>query len=216
MNERIEELNKLVCEHVGANKRADEKLFQLGVELGRELQKLGVETYRLPFFANQSQSVNVEKTKREYIKQLNLKVLNQVTKAVRAHIDQYGDFTVGARNRRTSYEKLDDVIGERYGIKHTRTSQAEDGGDIELHFSFVGKLAEYFVANNVSPNFEVTLENSSGEDSETVYEIDEENNPFRGAYCGLNAQDGRQSVEFVKKFCEDVERQILMQYLSFK
>ncbi len=81
MNKRLEELNKLVSEHVGTNKRADEKLFQLGVELGRELQKLGIENYRLPFFENQSQSVNAEKAKRDYIKQLNVKVLNQVAKA---------------------------------------------------------------------------------------------------------------------------------------
>ncbi len=216
MNKRLEELNKLVSEHVGTNKRADEKLFQLGVELGRELQKLGIENYRLPFFENQSQSVNAEKAKRDYIKQLNVKVLNQVAKAVRGHIEEYGALTFNASYRRSSSDKLDDDIGLRHGIKHTRTSQSQVGGDIELYFSFVGKLAEHFTKNNVSPQFEVTLDSSSGEDNETVYEVDDECYPFRSAYCGLNALDEKQSVEFVKSFCEDFDKNLTMHYMSVK
>lgn len=216
MNERIEELNRLVDEHVGANKRADEKLFQLGVELGRELQKLGIEKYRLPFFETQSQSVNAEKAKRDYIKQLNEKISNQVRKAVHAHIEEYGALTFDASYRRSDQEKLDDAIGARFGIKHTRTSQTQVGGDFEVYFTFVGKLAELFTNNNVSPQFEVTLYNSSGEDNETLYEYDEDSDPFGRVYCGLSAIDERQSVEFVKSFCEDFDKCLLMHLMSLK
>lgn len=216
MNDRIEKLNKIVSEHVGASKRADEKLFELGVELGRELQKLSVEKYRLPFFETQSQSVSAEKTKRDCIKQLNVKVLSQVVKAVRAHIEEYGALTFNASYRRSDYEKLDDDIGERFGIKHIRTSQTQVGGDIELYFTFVGKLAEHFTNNNITPQFEVRLDNSSDEDNETVYEVDEESYPFRGVYCGLNALDDRQSVEFVKSFGEDFDKCLLMHLMSLK
>lgn len=216
MNERIEKLNRLVDEHVGANKRADEKLFQLGVELGRELQKLGIEKYRLPFFETQSQSVNAEKAKRDYIKQLNEKISNQVRKTVHAHIEEYGALTFDASYRRSDQEKLDDAIGARFGIKHTRTSQTQVGGDFEVYFTFVGKLAELFTNNNVSPQFEVTLYNSSGEDNETLYEYDENSDPFGRVYCGLSAIDERQSVEFVKSFCEDFDKCLLMHLMSLK
>jgi hypothetical protein len=216
MNKRLEELNKLLSEYVGKNKRADERLFQIGVELGRELQRLEIENYRLPFFENQSQSVNAEKAKRGYIDKLNVKALSQVAKAVRAHIQEYGALTFNASYHRSDDEKLDDDIGLRHGIKHTRTSQSQVGGDIELYFSFVGKLAEHFTKNNVSPQFEVTLYNSSGEDYETVDEVDDEFYPFGNAHCGLNLLNESQSVEFVKGFCEDFDKHLTMHYMSVK
>lgn len=216
MNGRIEELNRLVGEHVGANKRGDEKLFQLGVELGRELQTLGIEKYRLPFFETQSQSVSAEKTKRDYIKQLNKKILDLVAKAARAHIEEYGALTFNASYRRRDYDKLDDDIGGRFGFKHTLTSQEHVDGDMELHFTFVGKLAELFTNNNVSPNFDVTLFNSSGGDNVKVYEVDEDNGPFGNAYCRLRAADDTQSVEFVKNVYENFDKYLVMHSLSLK
>lgn len=216
MNKRLEEINKLVSEHVGENNRADEKLFELGVELGRELQRLEIANFRLPYFDSQSQSVSAEKEKRSHIKKLNTVITSQVIKAMRAHIDEYGSIQFNASYHRSAHDKLDDGIAQRYGIRNTRTSQVNVGGDFEIHFTFVGKLLKYFTDNKLSPEFNVTLYNSCGEDNESVDEVDEEGYPFGASSCGLYAHIPSQSVEFVKNFCDGFEQQLLMHYLSVK
>jgi hypothetical protein len=216
MSKRLDELNMLVSEYIGGHNRADETLFELGVELGRELQKLEIAKYRLPFFEIQAQSVNAEKVKRNYIKQLNSTIKNQVLKAARAHLEECGSITFNASHHRRDYEKLDDAIGERFGIRNTRVSQTTVGGDFEIYFTFVGKLQNYFTDNKISPEFYITLYNSYGEDSETVDEVDDEGYPFGSVSCGLQAHYTNQSVEFIKNFCDGFEKQILMHYLSVK
>ena len=216
MSSRLDELNKLVSEHVGEYKIADEKLFELGVELGRELQKLEIAEYRLPFFQNQAQLVDAKTEKRKYVKQLNSAIENLVLMAVKAHVAQYGSLHFNASYRRKDYEKLDDDIGERFGIRYTRITQPTLGDDFEIHFTFVGKLANYFKDNDVTPEFSIVLFNTHGDNREHIDERIDDCNRFGAVSCSLTASNPSQSVEFIKDFCDGFEKQILMYYLSVK
>ena len=53
MSDKLKALNEAVSQYAQKQRTLDEKLFNLGVELGRQLEKDGIADYRLPFFVEQ-------------------------------------------------------------------------------------------------------------------------------------------------------------------
>jgi hypothetical protein len=53
MNNNLNLIDHTVRDYANKHRTLDEKLFNLGVELGRLLEKDGISDYRLPFFVEQ-------------------------------------------------------------------------------------------------------------------------------------------------------------------
>lgn len=209
MNEQITKLNKAVVEYSDKHRTLDEKLFNLGVELGRLLEKSNITDYRLPFFVEQEDAENVAQEKGKLIRQAEKLLLDIVKKAYKAELDETGAISIDASYNGRRETHLSDDIVNRFFVKHTQTEQYQSGQDFTLTFILQGKLQEIFQRHSVSPQFEITVSNNSGEEDETLYDADDIDHQLYGINIKQHAQTTTLSVEQLKAFVDDLEKNLL-------
>jgi hypothetical protein len=209
MNEQITKLNKAVAEYADKHRTLDEKLFNLGVELGRLLEKDKITDYRLPFFVEQEAAKNLAQTKQTLIDKAENILLDIVIKAYKAELKENGAISIDASYNGRRDEQLSDAIVSRYSIKHTGTQQHSVGGDFTLTFLLQGKLQEIFQRHSISQQVEVSVSNSSGDEDENFYEPDEIDSAFRSVNIHQNGRTTHLSVEQLEAFVNDFSKNLL-------
>jgi len=209
MNEQITKLNKAVVEYADKHRTLDEKLFSIGVELGRLLEKGGISDYRLPFFVEQEAAKNLAQTKQALIERARKLLLGIVIKAYKAELEENGAISIDASYSGRREEHLSDTIVSRYSFKHTGTQQHSVGCDFTLTFLLQGKLQEIFQRHSVSPQFEISAHNNSGDDDETLYEAEDVDSAFYGLNIHLNGHTTELSVEQLETFLDDFSKNLL-------
>lgn len=209
MTDDITKLNKAVVEYADKHRTLDEKLFNLGVELGRLLEKDNIAEYRLPFFVEQENAENIAQEKGKLIRQAEKRLLDLVKKAYKAELDESGAITIDAGYNGRKESHLSDDIVNQFLVKHTHTEQYQSGQDFTLTFLLQGKLQEIFQRHSVSPQFEITVSNNSGEEDETLYDADDIDHQLYRLNIKQHAQTTRLSVEQLKAFVDDLEKNLL-------
>ena len=173
MNNNLNLIDHTVRDYANKHRTLDEKLFNLGVELGRLLEKDGISDYRLPFFVEQEDAENVAQEKGKLIRQAEKLLLDIVKKAYKAELDETGAITIDASYNGRRETHLSDGIVNQFLVKHTQTEQYQSGQDFTLTFILQGKLQEIFQRHSISPQFEITVSNNGGEEDETLYDADD-------------------------------------------
>ena len=209
MKEDLSKINKAVSEYVSRFAKVDEKLFNFGVELGRLLERHNIAEYRLPFFVEQEAAKNLAQTKQALIEKARKLLLGIVIKAYKAELEENGAISIDASYSGRRDEHLSDTIVSRYSFKHTGTQQHNVGGDFTLTFLLQGKLQEIFQRHSVSPQFEVSIHNNSGDDDETLYEAEDVDSAFYGLNIHLNGRTTELSVEQLETFLDDFSKNLL-------
>jgi hypothetical protein len=209
MKEDLSKINKAFSEYVSRFAKVDETLFNFGVELGRLLERHNIAEHRLPFFVEQEAAKNLAQTKQALIEKARELLLGIVIKAYKAELEENGAISIDASYSGRRDEHLSDTIVRRYSFKHTGTQQHNVGGDFTLTFLLQGKLQEIFQRHSVSPQFEVSANNNSGEDDETLYEPEDVDSAFYGLNIHLNGHTTELSVEQLEAFLDDFSKNLL-------
>lgn len=205
MDKELKTLNKLIKVHIGEHGKADEKLFNFGVELGRLLERNKADKHRLPFFVEQEEKNNQVSGRKARIDAVNKIVQNLIKMA---HVEQIR--TEGQIHYETGWRStnrpLTTEIQDKYHISYNRISQTNVGGDFDITFELNGKLKEIFQKHKVGLEVEATLSNSSGEDDEYIHTEDDANSSFYITSIQLYAHNDNRTVEQVDAFATDVEK----------
>lgn len=209
MNEPITKLNKAVAEYANNHRTLDEKLFNLGVELGRMLEKNNIAEYRLPFFVEQEDAKSLAQIKQALIEKAEKLLLDIVKSAYKAELDLSGAITIDASYYGSRNEHLSEDVVNNFFVKHTNTEQYQSGQDFTLTFLLQGKLQEIFKRHSVSPQFEITVSNNSGEEDETLYDADDIDHQLYRININQHAHTTTLSVEQLKAFVDDLEKNLL-------
>jgi len=209
MNDDLNKINEAVVKYADKHRTLDEKLFNLGVELGRLLEKDGISDYRLPFFVEQEDAENVAQEKGKLIRQAEKLLLDIVKKAYKAELDETGAITIDASYNGRRKTHLSDDIVNQFLVKQTQTEQYQSGQDFTLTFILQGKLQEIFQRHSISPQFEITVSNNGGEEDETLYDADDIDHQLYRINIKQHAQATTLSVEQLKAFVDDLEKNVL-------
>lgn len=204
MTAEFEKLNKKIKKHIGDYRRADEKLFNFGIELGRLLEKNKIKEHRLDFFIEQENNENQTEAKRERIDSVN-KILSNLIKW--AHKEQFRES--GSIHYETGWHSsnkpLSDEIESKYHINYTRINQNNVGEDFDIYFKLNGKLKDIFDNHKIGIEVEISLSNSSEEEEEYINSEDDAENGFYGTQISLYAHQDKKSVSEIDAFASDVE-----------
>lgn len=172
MSAKLKELEDKLKELVGDNfPNSFEQAFYIGVDIGRELEKSGIENY----VNNTIQEKKLAKDKREIefkkIQRAESFLLKLVKEAVKEHVAEYGNWHVEKRNYHHSLTPgvFKESIVEKFNVQYIDADMDNYGGDFELSFIVTGELERIFDSYGVSNKFTVHLNNSSGEEEEYVY-----------------------------------------------
>jgi hypothetical protein len=205
MNNAIKNLNKKIREHTVETGKADETLFNFGVELGRLFEKNNVDNSRLDFFIEQEKELNRYESTRLRIESVN-NIIHTII--VKAHKEQYR--TKGTIHYRTGWSNennpLNDSISNKYNITYSSIDQEYVGGDFSIFFNLNGQLKDIFIQHNIGTRVEIFLSNSSGEDHEYIASEEDSENDLYGTCISLYPNDMDKSEFEIDTFATDVEK----------
>lgn len=170
MSEKLNEIEDQLKNYANSNRQIDEELFNIGVELGRLLEKRGIDAHRLQFFEQQEARRIEEKNKYDLAKKSGKVILQLVQAAYILQYKEYGSIEFSDNRNHHSDSKLEDEIAERFCLQLANTNQNSVGGELELGFRILGQLAILFERYELPPFILIILENDSGEDSVTLYD----------------------------------------------
>ena len=209
MNKEISKINDFLIEHAKRKQEINEELFNLGVKLGRQLERDGVTDYRLPFFVEFENAESVKKKKTALISKAEKLILDVVKKAYKAEMDVSGAITIDASYSGRNDTHLCEDIVNRFFVKHTHTEQYHSGQDFTLTFLLQGNLLDIFQRHSVSPQVEITVSNNGGEEDETLYDAEDIDHQFFSINIEQHAHTTRLSVEELTAFVEDLEKNLI-------
>jgi len=142
-----------------------ESSFNLGVRFGRYLQLNSINDFKLDYFKKQD---NLYKL-RLRVGKLNSKVLGHLEMllhlSIKEHINisKYKCWSTGFESRFTDNAIFSDVIVEKRNVQFHSLRAGETQYHFIANFKITGKIAELFEKYNQSTNFEIVVDDDSGE-----------------------------------------------------
>lgn len=173
---KIDDINKKLEDllNVGSWQLDRIALFNLGVELGRELEKLKVDEYISPVW----ESINNKKDHAEKVRKACEKIedfiATLVKKSVKVHIEQTGSWSI-SKDGGYRLEKFDDEIVKQYNIQVLNCTMETYGGEFTVSFFVEGELRKLLKKFNIYEQFTVRIYNDTGEEDQTVYKVSDVN-----------------------------------------
>lgn len=214
MNEEIELLNQKIKEHIGQFAGADEVLFNIGVELGRYIERNKIETLRLPFFIEQERIKNEAEIKHKAINSVNAILQTVLVQAHKEQVEDDGYITYDAAYG-ASNEPLSKDIEKKFDIAYKGINQATEGEDFRLSFALKGKIGEIFSKHKVGLTFTTFLKNKRGEVSESITSEDNIESIFYRTSISLHSHNENMSLKEVSEFVAEVEKLYMFFCIKF-
>lgn len=176
MTTKIDDINKKLENllSVGDWLLDKEGLFNLGIELGRELEKLKIDEYVSPLW----ESINNKKAHDKKVRSASEKIEDFIGKlvkqSVKKHIEKTGSWSI-AKDGGYRLEKFDEETVKQYNIQVLNCSMETYGGEFTVSFSVEGELLKLFEKFNIYEQFTVRIYNDTGEEEQAVYDVSDVN-----------------------------------------
>lgn len=205
MDKELKQLNKEIEDYVGDFRKADERIFNFGIRLGRILEKNNAEDYRLSFFSNQEAKESETEIKKNCIDSVNKIIQKIIGWAHKEQIKTSGSihYEAGWRGKNAP---LNETISKKYNITYSRIDQSNYGSDFNVYFMLNGKLKDIFEKHKVGIQVEASLCNSDGEDDEYITDEDYAETCFYSTSISLYPHNDNKTVGEIQAFAQDVEK----------
>ena len=164
MNTKINEIESELTNAIKKFGTNNEQVFNLGVKLGRELEKTNKPDYRLAIFSELEVEKDISEQARNIKRSIEKLLLSRVRLAITDIINANYGWTVGVGQYYNGDGKFSDEIIKKYDIQFDSIHQPNTNGHFDTYFSIKGKLLKCFEEYGCTPRLEVTLDNDSGED----------------------------------------------------
>ena len=147
-----------------------EKLFNLGIELGRRLNKNKIDNLRLNVWSDREQN----HSKMIAINKAEKKIEELIAKLVRLsilhHINATGSWSI-ARGGGYALDKFSDEIVKKFNIQVVNCEMERDGDDFTVNFEVTDELATIFSTHKIYKRFDALITNHSGDNDQKLYDI---------------------------------------------
>jgi hypothetical protein len=204
MCEELDALNDKLKEIAGYGK-LDERIFNIGIELGRVLERTKVENYRPPFFVAQEEMLNVREEKAKRIEAVNELIHKLICWAHKEQIREHSgiQYETGWRAANSPFS---DEVKTKYCIQYSRIDQVNVGGDFDIYFTATGKLKAIFDKHKINPQIETTLSNGSGEEDEYIASEENAEQSLYGSRISINSHNEQLSLAQINSFADEIEK----------
>ena len=161
---KLSELEKELAELFKSNLDA-EKLFYLGIQIGRELESDSIAEYVSLYFEDRKNSSALQLEKQEVVANINSLFLSVIRGAVTEEINKNYGWYVSKRDLLgRDVEGFDEEIVKKYHINYCYAEKQEDSDEYNLYFHAVGKLKEVFEEYDLAVQLECRFSNDKGKE----------------------------------------------------
>lgn len=193
-----------------------EEVFNLGVELGRflEKEKENLSDFRLSYFAETEEKSDLRKN----FGQLHRKVCDWLERLVKASIkdqinqNKFGEWSIGFNRLYGNNGEFDPGIVQKRYVQFSSVRRGE-GEHFIAYFELQGKVKDLFEKHKQPTNFEIIVDNDDGEDYVSISKVEEIDSLY-GCMISYNCDLSTQGVEDYSKFINDLDKSLLLMLLS--
>jgi hypothetical protein len=182
---KLSELEKELAELFKSSLDA-EKLFYLGIQIGRELERDSIVEYVSQYFEDRKNSSALQSEKQKIVVNINSLFLSVIRAAVTEEINKNYGWYVSKRDLLgRDVEGLDEEIVKKYHINYRYAEKKDYSDEYNLYFHAVGKLKEVFEEYDVAVQLECRFSNDKGKELIIVSKSTEIN--VHTAFTNLNS-----------------------------
>ena len=182
---KLSELEKELAELFKSSLDA-EKLFYLGIQIGRELERDSIAEYVSQYFEDRKNSSALQSEKQKIVVNINSLFLSVIRGAVTEEINKNYGWYVSKRDLLgRDVEGFDEEIVKKYHINYCYAEKQDDSDEYNLYFHAVGKLKEVFEEYDLAVQLECRFSNDKGKELIIVSKSTEIN--LHTAFTNLNS-----------------------------
>lgn len=170
MTNKFEDIENKLREILNSGLYIDrEILFNLGVDLGRQLNEHKLDNFRSEVW-NEIEERNL---RTRAILAAEDKIEEFLAKLVRlsilATIEETGSWSI-ERGGGYRLDMFSDDVVKNYNVQVLACDMESDGGDFIVSFEVTDELAKIFSEHNIYKGFEAVITNRSGSDEQQIYD----------------------------------------------
>ncbi len=159
---KLSELEKELAELFNSSLDA-EKLFYLGIQIGRELERASIAEYVSLYFEDRKNSSALQSEKQKVVATINSLFLSVIRGAVTEEINKnYGWFVSKRDLLGRDVDGFDEEIIKKYHINYCDAEKQDYSDEYALYFHAVGKLKEVFEEYDLAVQMECRISNDKG------------------------------------------------------
>ena len=163
-----------------------EKLFYLGIQIGRELERDSIVEYVSQYFEDRKNSSALQSEKQKIVVNINSLFLSVIRAAVTEEINKNYGWYVSKRDLLgRDVEGLDEEIVKKYHINYRYAEKKYYSDEYNLYFHAVGKLKEVFEEYDLAVQLECRFSKDKGKELIIVSKSTEIN--LHTAFTNLNS-----------------------------
>ena len=182
---KLSELEKELAELFKSSLDA-EKLFYLGIQIGRELERDSIVEYVSQYFEDRKNSSALQSEKQKIVVNINSLFLSVIRAAVTEEINKNYGWYVSKRDLLgRDVEGFDEEIVKKYHINYRYAEKKDYSDEYNLYFHAVGKLKEVFEEYDLAVQLECRFSNDKGKELIIVSKSTEIN--LHTAFTNLNS-----------------------------
>ena len=161
---KLSELEKELAELFKSSLDA-EKLFYLGIQIGRELERDSIAEYVSQYFEDRKNSSALQSEKQKIVVNINSLFLSVIRAAVTEEINKNYGWYVSKRDLLgRDVEGFDEEIVKKYHINYRYAEKKDYSDEYNLYFHAVGKLKEVFEEYDLAVQLECRFSNDKGKE----------------------------------------------------
>ena len=161
---KLSELEKELAELFKSSLDA-EKLFYLGIQIGRELERDSIAEYVSQYFEDRKNSSALQSEKQKIVVNINSLFLSVIRGAVTEEINKNYGWYVSKRDLLgRDVEGFYEEIVKKYHINYCYAEKQDDSDEYNLYFHAVGKLKEVFEEYDLAVQLECRFSNDKGKE----------------------------------------------------
>jgi len=166
MNAGLRELDQKIEDYCINTSRYDETMYNMGVEMGRLLEREAITSHRPQAFQNFEKNNAIHNAKKTQYEKIKDYLAFIVRNAVGAQIDAYGVFCFSASMQFQNLLSHD--IVEKYHCQIYRSRNVTATHFI-VHIDFVDEVEDALRLGKLPTRADIDLENTTGNDEEILY-----------------------------------------------
>ena len=182
---KLSELEKELAELFKSSLDA-EKLFYLGIQIGRELERDSIVEYVSQYFEDRKNSSALQSEKQKIVVNINSLFLSVIRRAVTEEITKnYGWYVSNRDLLGRDVDGFDEEIVKKYHINYRYAEKKDYSDEYNLYFHAVGKLKEVFEEYDLAVQLECRFSNDKGKELIIVSKSTDIN--VHAAFTNLNS-----------------------------
>ena len=161
---KLSKLEKKLTELFNSSLDA-EKLFYLGIQTGRELERDSITEYVSLYFEDRKHSSALQLEKHKIVAKINSLLLSLIKAAAKEEINKNYGWYVSKRDLLgRDVNGFDEEIIKKYLINYCYAEKQDYSDDYNLYFNVIGKLKEVFEEYDLAAKLECSFNNDKGKE----------------------------------------------------